>query len=62
MVQHIQILSAQTHVARVIQMLQDYRIELGNLKIVKLHLMTAENSDIDYQWTIIIELDRELNH
>jgi hypothetical protein len=62
MVQHIQILSAQTHVARVIQMLQDYRIELGNLKIVKLHLMTAENSDTDYQWTIIIELDRELNH
>jgi hypothetical protein len=45
-----------------IQMLQDYRVELDNLKIFKLHLMTGDNSDTDHQWTIIIELDRELNH
>ncbi|KAH3975906.1 hypothetical protein HBH98_045250 [Parastagonospora nodorum] len=57
--QQIAILSAQTHVARVLQMLKDYRGEFKDLKITKLHLQNGENNKItDYQYNIIIELGR----
>ncbi|KAF1987328.1 hypothetical protein K402DRAFT_420547 [Aulographum hederae CBS 113979] len=52
-----ELMAAQTHVARVYQMLKDYRSELGNLDIAKLHLQTnKQNPSTVAQYNIIIEL------
>ncbi|KAI1865669.1 hypothetical protein JX265_007992 [Neoarthrinium moseri] len=50
-------LNAQTHVARVLQFLKDYRSELGNKQISKLHLYTDENEETA-DWAIVIELTK----
>ncbi|KAH4001144.1 hypothetical protein HBI56_012480 [Parastagonospora nodorum] len=56
--QQISKLSAQTHVARVLQMLKDYREDFKDLAITKLHLQDYTHSQSDYQYNIIIELGR----
>jgi hypothetical protein len=56
--QQISILSAQTHVARVLQLLKDYRGEFKDLTITKLHLQHRDNKNSDSQYNIIIELGR----
>ena len=56
--QQISILSAQIHVARVLQMLKDYRGEFKDLKITKLHLQHSDNPQSDSQHNIVIELGR----
>ncbi|KAI1737944.1 hypothetical protein F4680DRAFT_426614 [Xylaria scruposa] len=53
-----QLMAAQTHVARPLQLLKDYHNELGNLKIAKLHLQTNQHSSQSYQWNIIIEFGK----
>jgi hypothetical protein len=56
--QQVSILSAQTHVARVLQMLKDYRRQFGDLTITKLHLQHRDNVKSDSQYNIIIELGK----
>jgi hypothetical protein len=53
-----QLMAAQTHVARPLQLLKDYHNELGNLKITKLHLQSNEHKSRSYQWNIIIEFGK----
>lgn len=53
----IDYLSAQTHVARVLQFLADYREELGgNKKILRLHLYHEEMELLAGEYGIVIEL------
>ncbi|KAI1075904.1 hypothetical protein F5B20DRAFT_369672 [Whalleya microplaca] len=49
-------LSAQTHVARVLQFLKDYRSQMGNKQISKLHLFHEEHPGTSAEYEIIIEL------
>ncbi|TRX93458.1 hypothetical protein FHL15_005733 [Xylaria flabelliformis] len=53
-----QLMAAQTHVARPLQLLKDYHNELGNLRIVKLYLQTDQHRSRSYQWNIIIEFGK----
>ncbi|KAI2627768.1 hypothetical protein GGR54DRAFT_636891 [Hypoxylon sp. NC1633] len=53
-----QLMAAQTHVARPVQLLKDYHNELGNLKITKLHLQDYNHESRDYQRNIIIEFGK----
>lgn len=57
--QQVSIMSAQTHVARVLQMLKDYRGEFKDLRITKLHLQHKDYPPADSQYNIIIELGRK---
>jgi hypothetical protein len=50
------LMAAQTHVARVYQMLKDFRNVLGDLDIAKLHLTTEHNLVTPDQYNIVIEL------
>jgi hypothetical protein len=52
----INLLNAQTHVARVLQFLKDYHTEMGNKKIAKLHVMTDDNEATIGDYIIVIEL------
>lgn len=52
-----QLLAAQTHVARPLQLLKDYHQELGDLKIAKLHLMHIDHF-VARAYHIIIEFGR----
>lgn len=58
-IQQFMVMAAQTHVARVYQMLQDYRIELGDLTVAKLHLQSPQNPASNDQWNLIIELGHQ---
>ncbi|KAI0965209.1 hypothetical protein F4678DRAFT_467756 [Xylaria arbuscula] len=52
----INLLSGETHVARVLSFLSDYRSEFGSKNIAKLHLFTDENESYGEEYSIIIEL------
>lgn len=47
-----ELLSAQTHVARVLQWLKDRHTDLGDKKIAKLHLFHSEHTDGGYNMVI----------
>ncbi|KAL7628438.1 hypothetical protein AAE478_002641 [Parahypoxylon ruwenzoriense] len=49
-----ELMAAQTHVARVLQLLKDYHQELGNLRITKIHL-THVDHDVARSYNIVIE-------
>lgn len=53
-----QLMAAQTHVARPLQLLKDYHNELDNLNIAKLYLQTNDHKSQSYQWNIIIEFGK----
>lgn len=57
-VSSFQLMAAQIHVARVLQMLKDHRQELDNLKIVKLHLIHETVTGGKGANQIMIELAR----
>lgn len=48
-------LSGQTHVARVLQFLKDYRSQMNNKQIAYLHLAHEDNPDV-LNYSIVIEL------
>lgn len=56
--QQVGIMSAQTHIARVLQMLKDYRADFKDLQISKIHLQSTDTPVSQSQWNIIIELGR----
>ncbi|KAF2964669.1 hypothetical protein GQX73_g8892 [Xylaria multiplex] len=52
----INFMSGETHVARILSFLSDYRSRIGSKNIAKLHLFTDENERAGDEYNIIIEL------
>ncbi|TGJ80737.1 hypothetical protein E0Z10_g8022 [Xylaria hypoxylon] len=52
----INFMSVETHVARIMSFLSDYRSRVGSKNIAKLHLFTEDNESAGDEYNIIIEL------